>query len=211
MMSGNKMIMFLLIGLVTLLINLIYYQINQPEDNDYTAPGAPEDLNLESPEISTSTALPGLTEFQEITQRPLFSSNRLPPDDAPAPEQTIAPTRQPDLQLTGIVQSNEEEFVLFASKRKPKLERIKLNDTIDGWKLIEIGTSSVKLQSGNNEITLDLIRKTDPKRAAQLNQAKNLQNRSDEKPEAVDQENHLPSSPDNQTAPDENQAPEDSD
>lgn len=214
MMSGNKMIMFLLIGFLTVLINLIFYQLKQPADKAYTATSTPEDLNLEVPAISPSTSLPGLAEFQEITQRPLFSSNRLPPEDAPEPENTITPVRQPDLQLTGIVQSNEETFVLLASKRNPKLERMKLNETIDGWKLIEIGASSVKLQAGKDEITLELIRKTDPERAAQLNQAKSIQNSQDhpgDKPAPGDQKTQLPTSPDNPPDAGTEQAPEDSD
>ncbi len=71
--------------------------------------------------------------------------------------------------------SDEEQVALIKSKKQAKLQRVKLNENILGWKLIELNNSSVKLKSGRQEITLDLSRKTDPVKARQLTKQQTIQ------------------------------------
>ncbi len=215
-MLNSKFTTLLLIGLCTIMGNLIYYLINNPQDiPDINSVAQTAEVRLEKTPVSQVNSLANISEFEEITQRPLFSSDRQPAKEVAEQETIQAPARNPDLKLTGIVLSDEGQVALIKSRKDPKLKRIKLEESINGWKLIEIKSNSVKLESRNQQITLEMTRKADPDPAqAQKNKTKSQQLRQEQqtRPSGIDNNikqsksalrnfdgiNTIPAIPDNQ-------------
>ncbi len=162
-MLNSKLTMLLLIAIITILGNTIYYLLKKPQENPATELAQPPaNLKLKTTPTIQAQPLANMSEYEEIIERPLFSSNRQPEEETVEQETVQRPVRNPDLKLAGIVISNEENVALIKSRKEPKLQRLKLEEKIDGWKLIAIKSNSVKLESGNDQITLDLTRKADP-------------------------------------------------
>ena len=152
--------------------NLIYYLINNPQDiPDINSVAQTAEVRLEKTPVSQVNSLADINRYDEVIQRPLFNSERQPEEEVKEEKQTQqqAPARNPDLKLAGIVLSDEGQVALIKSRKDPKLRRILLNETIDGWKLIELKAHSVKLESGSQQITLELTRKADPSKVQQKN------------------------------------------
>jgi|GEM_PF-3998249 len=163
-MINSKFTMLLLIAIITILGNTIYYLLKKPHDipaNNAAQPS--KSLKLEKTPVSQVQSLPEISAFKEVLERPLFSSDRQPEKEELVDQEIVQkPARNPDFKLAGIVLSDEEKVALIKSRKEPKLKRVKIEENIDGWKLIEIKSNSVKLESGNHQITLDLTRKADP-------------------------------------------------
>jgi hypothetical protein len=126
--------------------------------------------NLQPPPAKTAPAqesdaedeadfeLPALDEYEQMTERPLFMESRRP--GAVATE-TAAPPPPPtpmNLKLMGIVWTPEGRTALMADA-KGKYKRLKAQDTLDGWTLIDLGTDKVTMQQGEKREDLPLLKK----------------------------------------------------
>ncbi len=172
----SKSITLLLVAICTILGNMIYYKYKHPQEyHSSSSTNSTENLSLTKVPEMQESELADISDFDEIIQRPLFSTDRQVAEEIAEDVPVQKPARNPDLQLTGIVLSDEEQVALIKSKKQAKLQRVKLNENILGWKLIELNNSSVKLKSGRQEITLDLSRKTDPVKARQLTKQQTIQ------------------------------------
>ena len=172
----SKSITLLLVAICTILGNMIYYKYKHPQEyHSSSSTNSTENLSLTKVPEMQEPELADISDFDEIIQRPLFSTDRQVAEEIAEDTPVQKPARNPDLQLTGIVLSDEEQVALIKSKKQAKLQRVKLNENILGWKLIELNNSSVKLKSGRQEITLDLSRKTDPVKARQLTKQQTIQ------------------------------------
>jgi type II secretory pathway component PulC len=94
-----------------------------------------------------AVALPPLGTFPEVTQRPLFSENRLPA----AVETTQSGDASGPLALAGTVISNNVHSALFAVGNPPVLTRFKEGQTVDGWSIRAIERNRVVLRRGAEE------------------------------------------------------------
>jgi hypothetical protein len=97
-------------------------------------------------------ALPPLSSFAEVTERPLFSSTR-----RPATEE-IAQAKDGNLgiRLAGIVTSPDASRVIVAHGDPPVLARLKEGDNIDGWSVRLIDANRVVLRRGDEDRQLTL-------------------------------------------------------
>jgi hypothetical protein len=103
------------------------------------------------------TALPPLATYAAIVERPLFSPSRR----APASVMTIGPTVESRYRLVGIFASGSKKkaYVAEGSRRIELAE----GDTLDGWKVKQIGQDRVLLSSPDGEAgALKLTRITAP-------------------------------------------------
>ncbi len=181
---SSKTITFLLVVMCTILGNLIYYNLkNQPVFDQLETTELPkEPTSKEIQKVSTSQ-LANIDSYSEIIERPLFSFDRQETQEEIVTEQipTQRPARDPNLQLIGIVLSDEGQIALIKTRKDPKVKRVKLDEKIENWTLIELQNNSVKLLSGKQEFVLEMTRKADPNKRMQLN---NINQR--------DQRNNLP-------------------
>ncbi len=110
-----------------------------------------------------------LSDFTEVTERPLFSQTRRPDVAAiDEPDLPQVPVRQPDFTLTGVVIADGSQIALLSRKRDPKIERVKVGEKLDGWEVTEISPLKVVMISQGSQIELEMLRKSDPAQAAKL-------------------------------------------
>jgi hypothetical protein len=103
--------------------------------------------------------LPPLDRYRQMTERPVFMENRRPGVDVvevvPPPPPPPTPM---NLKLMGIVSTPKEKTALLLDN-KGKYKRLKAQDLVDGWVLVELGVDKVTLQQGDRREVLPLLKK----------------------------------------------------
>jgi hypothetical protein len=121
----------------------------------WIVPPLPATRPLAAPPASTPSpalaALPLLTGYGAIVERPLFSRSRRPPAGAAA---ALGPSIESRYRLLGIVAAGPKKkaFVADGARRLDITE----GDTLDGWTVKEIGPDRMVLASPAGEATLRL-------------------------------------------------------
>ncbi len=128
------------------------------ETGAVSTPKAAEGTSAQS---ATSTRndfrAPPLVNFREISQRPLFLSERKPPPpptvERRAPPPPVMPLR---LMLEGVVLSSREKVAVLLNITNSEVIHLSLGMEHDGWKLVSIEKSLVRFErSGQTqELTL---------------------------------------------------------
>ncbi len=166
-MLKSKFTTLLLVAVCALLANLIYSRMFDPQiTSEMKLNKQSSQLELKNTSVAQANHLADRSDFDEITQRPLFSSTRQPEEKE---EEEVfediffePPVQQPDFKLVGIVLSPEENMALIQSENESNLQRVMLNETIEGWELIKINPNLVELGSGDQLITLEIEREANP-------------------------------------------------
>ncbi len=166
-MLNSKFTTLLLVIICILQTLVFFYLLKKPQTiSDSNSIENINDLKLEQTPPGQTKDLADISEFDEIIQRPLFSNSRKPEEEKVEKiiksEIKIKPVRKPEFMLTGIVLTNEEELALIKSRRNSQINRLRLDEVIEGWKLIEIDPEMVILSSGDQKITLEIERKATP-------------------------------------------------
>lgn len=103
--------------------------------------------------------LPALDDYEQMAERPLFMENRRPGADI---AETSAPPPPPptpmNLKLMGIVSTPRGKTALLVDG-KGKYKRLKSQDALDGWVLVELGADKVTMQQGDKREDLPLLKK----------------------------------------------------
>ncbi|MGZ8248345.1 type II secretion system protein N [Methylomagnum sp.] len=102
--------------------------------------------------------LPEENEYEQMAERPLFMENRKPGVDAAAEPPPAVPVGPMTLKLMGIVWTPEGKLALVADA-KGKYKRLKPQDSLDGWTLVELGTDKVTMLQGERREELTLLKK----------------------------------------------------
>jgi hypothetical protein len=100
-------------------------------------------------------ALPPIDAFAEVTNRPLFSPTRRPPEHA---EDALGSTDE--LVLTGIVVSAFDRTALIRHGQPLKTARVREGQSIAGWTVRSISTDRVLIENAGTEHELRLGPKT---------------------------------------------------
>lgn len=109
------------------------------------------------PEDGQDFELPGLDDYEQMIQRPLFMETRRP-GEAVAEQPPPPPPQTPlNLKLMGVVATPKGKLALLADA-KGKYKRLKKNDTLDGWTLVELGSDRVTMQQGDERKDLPLLK-----------------------------------------------------
>lgn len=105
-----------------------------------------------------------LADFQQMIDRPLFSTNRKPVADAEAPVSDISATEQQlrdNWRLTGIVLEPERQLALFSQRNGEQHQQLEIGMLLDGqWRIERIAPDRVVLQEGERKAEFPLF---DPK------------------------------------------------
>ena len=116
--------------------------------------------NAQSPE-STFT-LPPPEEFNAIVDRPLFSPDRKPPENA-SPTEASSPAAETDgdaphqivLAGTATDQANRAVAILHDVSQGIQF-RVWVGDQVDGWRVKEIRPRTIVLATATEEVTVTL-------------------------------------------------------
>jgi len=100
--------------------------------------------------------LPPLATYGASVERPLFTPSRR----APAGVTTIGPTIESRYRLVGIF-ANGAKKKAYVAEGERRIE-IAEGDTLDGWRVKEIGRDRIRLSSADGEASLKLIRVLTP-------------------------------------------------
>jgi hypothetical protein len=121
-------------------------------------PGAQQAAPAAEPELLPDDfALPDVSQYPQLVERPLFMESRRPsqpappkPPEPPTPPKPEAPPAI-NFKVMGILETPEGKMALIADA-KGKYKRLKVNDSMDGWQIADIKPDRVLIeQNGFNE------------------------------------------------------------
>lgn len=96
-----------------------------------------------------------LSEYLSISEHPLFMYDRRPfvmvVEAAPVPAGPRV-----EFELTAVVITSGTRIALLRSNLTPTVQRVALNQSIDGWMLAEVTPDSVVLNQGEAAVTVPL-------------------------------------------------------
>lgn len=97
-----------------------------------------------------------LSDYLSVSERPLFTHDRRPfvvivEEAAPAP---VGPPVE--FELTAVIITSATQLALLRSNLTPTVQRLALNQSIDGWTLEAVTPDSVVLRQGDATATVPL-------------------------------------------------------
>lgn len=120
----------------------------EPPEVESLPPAEP----LSPPEPMPEFALPPVSEFEEVVERPIFSPTRRPPAEGTAP--VGAPAPELELELIGVVLSQSEQTAIVMPTATQEALRLALGDAYQGWTLVRIEADRATFTRGDQEETL---------------------------------------------------------
>jgi hypothetical protein len=154
-----------LVLIVLLLLPAVVAALMAAEDAPEPAATPVEEVSEPAiePAAPPSAAEPGggpapFTEYQEMIERPLFSSTRRPPLLRDAPQENLdAQQLREAWRLNGIVMQQGRQLASFSERQGE--QRLLLEQGMvlaDEWRLEQIGSDHALLSNGTNEVYLPL-------------------------------------------------------
>ena len=127
------------------------------------APAMPEDPRpARSSPVGTNAGpaeqdftLPPIEALAEVTNRPLFSRTRRPPEQA---EEALGQVEE--FVLAGIVVSASDRIALIRHGQPIKIARLKEGQSIEGWTVRSIAADRVLIENAGSEHELRLSKKS---------------------------------------------------
>lgn len=125
-----------------------------PQDKPVSAdPQAKQ--GAQSPAVQPFVALP-IRSFAEITERPLFTEGRLPPEPPAEEKAQAAAAPPPDLKLEGVAITSNSRTAVITDMRTNELLRLSEGMSHADWKVESVNKASVTIKRGEQEIVLKL-------------------------------------------------------
>jgi len=121
------------------------------------APAPAEESTTEiEPTAHDVVAVGPLSDYVLVGDRPLFAHDRRPfvfvAEAAP-----VAPAGpRAEFELTAVIITRATQIALLRSNLTPTVQRVTLNQTIDGWTLTGVAPDSVVLNRGTETVTVPL-------------------------------------------------------
>lgn len=108
---------------------------------------------------NTEYSAPAIGYYEEVIARPLFSSNRLPPEAAAVSDagsaKNIAP---PTFTLIGVVITQQVTKALLLPKKGKQTVHVTPGDTVEGWRVETIQPDRIEVSKGEHLSELILER-----------------------------------------------------
>lgn len=187
----NLLAVFLTLSGLTL-GNYVYDRYANPPER--AASPAAASAPLTGPVVADSSAktktvrLPALRNFAEISDRPLFSATRRPPQRAQRSSPVVAsaevPNRASSGQYTvmGIMIEKDMKSALLRKGRNGEFLRVKVGQKLDGWTIDDIKVGSVQLRQG--ELLEVVMIRDNVLSPAELNRLKQLKRKASRRKKA---------------------------
>ena len=100
-------------------------------------------------------AVGSISEYLSVSERPLFTYDRRPfvfvAEVAPVP---VGP--RAEFELTAVIITSATQIALLRSNLTPTVQRVALDQAIDGWTLAEVTPESVVLRRDAEVVTVPL-------------------------------------------------------
>jgi hypothetical protein len=96
-------------------------------------------------------------EYQLIADRPIFTVDRrpfVPPPETPV--EVAAPPQSVQFALSAIMSSSGKQVALLKTNTSNETIKLQLNESAEGWMLVEVRADSVVLRQGANTVTVEL-------------------------------------------------------
>jgi hypothetical protein len=169
-LKASALLFLLTLAALLFVTQLTQRQISQTALSSEAMPWQPEGLtanggNAESP-------VTGMTDLTQSMARPLMSQTRKPYVEQPVPQEPPPPEPEPPpvveapppepppqlstdgFRLMGLLDSGNVQRALIATLNQPLGVWLKLDDTVDGFKLTSIGENTVTLEAQGQSISL---------------------------------------------------------
>ncbi|AVP58853.1 hypothetical protein [Pulveribacter suum] len=193
-MTGKKYALHALVLVnACLALALAYLWLSPDEQQNNLRWRAPEPQLVDY--AAMLPALPGPAQidtgqFIAMLERPVFSLTRRPPPPPPPPaaEEQVATDTLGTAQLSGIFQGAGNEAIIIQIAGKPR--RVRLDETVDGWRLSSVQARSATFARGSQTRELQL-----PRAALTKGAANNPAVPAPQPPPARGQDEASPSSP----------------
>jgi len=117
------------------------------------------------PEPLPEFQLPPLSEFAGTVERPLFLSDRRPPEPDEVVEAAPEKTRPLQVIVTGVILSEAGRFALVRREGAAEVFRLAARDTIDGWSVKEVLADRVIFERDEDSLEVELKDLTQPQAA----------------------------------------------
>lgn len=150
-------------SLLLTLILLLEWSHDLSRRAELRAPQSPTSAEIASEVSESSTALKGVEGYSQMVERPLFTENRRPAEDEDSAAASQAEQTPLDFKLMGVMLTPQIKAALFLDARN-KYKRVRLNNSMNGWTLVDIATDRVSLEQAGERREL-LLLKPKPKTA----------------------------------------------
>lgn len=165
MKNGDSAIRGNTMALVAINLALVIVLVVQVSRNDevrfdpaMTDPASSIDTTGLNPQ-HTEYSAPAIGYYEEIIARPLFSSNRLPPEKVEASNASGAKnTAPPTFTLVGVVITQQVTKALLLPKKGKETVHVAPGDTIEGWRVETIQPDRIEVSKGEHLTELILER-----------------------------------------------------
>jgi hypothetical protein len=97
-----------------------------------------------------------LSAYLSVTERPLFEQSRQPFVAAVEPAPAVPAGPHVEFELTAVIITRATRIALLRSNVTPTVQRVTLNETVDGWTLAEVMPNAVVLRRGTESVTVEL-------------------------------------------------------
>ena len=91
--------------------------------------------------------------FKLVNERNIFNANRAGRSSG-APKPAAKPTRIDNVALVGVMSYGQGPVAFFDGSSPSYKKAVRINDSLDSWKVTEINTAGVKLETGGKTLTL---------------------------------------------------------
>jgi hypothetical protein len=142
--------------LVASLLILKWFNPPSPDDNIPLPNKNVSDFEIEP--VQPFQVAP-LNNYRNIVERPLFLTERRPPEEAP--EETPiseSPVGDEDLVLLGVVLTPDTNMALLQVDQRGQVARLRVGEKVNGWELQSVEANQVNLHNGEKELDLPLLR-----------------------------------------------------
>jgi hypothetical protein len=141
-----------------LLGGLFYLQWHEDVAARYRQPVSAEEPVSEGTAVqSIPSFVPvPITSLREITDRPLFTEGRTPPEQATDAGQNIVAVEPLRLKLEGVAITPDSKVAIITDMQTSELLRLSQGMSHGNWKVTGISEQSVTIQQGPRETTLTL-------------------------------------------------------
>ncbi|MEM7224702.1 MAG: hypothetical protein AAF495_17120 [Pseudomonadota bacterium] len=170
-MKRRRSFPWLLMGLLALCAGLGWLAYDRlhaaPQAIADVAPDAKVDQSVTELPATPTFNLPPASRFSAISERPLFSQTRRPPDVAAV--ETTSEVAAVDLGVTlqGIVVAGPNQIAIFKDAATGEMLRLKRNDRFKGWQLSQVTGAGVVFSNNDREQRLELDYEQTPPPQAQ--------------------------------------------
>lgn len=153
----NALTLLLLVAIGIACITFYLQWINPPRTQELATQQAQTKAESKKRSSATPFVAPSLNIYKEITDRPLFTEGRLPPEEPKlSVKAPVAPQIPLNMRLEGVVITPKSRVAVIRDLNSNRLLRVSEGMNQNDWKLEAVDTSSATIVRRGKKIELQL-------------------------------------------------------